>query len=71
MLSLEMAESAARKTSDLFAFGRAYLANPDLVERLQTGAPLADAPKEYWYGGDERGYTDWPVYSAQPELQAQ
>ena len=62
MLSLEMAKKAlAENTSDLFAFGRAYLANPDLVERLQSGAPLADAPKEYWYGGDEHGYTDWPV----------
>ncbi len=55
--------------TDLVAFGRAFLANPDLVERLKTGAPLADAPKEYWYGGDERGYIDWPLAAATPELQ--
>jgi N-ethylmaleimide reductase len=57
LMDKELAEGKA----ELFALGRAYLANPDLVERLQTGAPLADAPKEYWYGGDEHGYTDWPT----------
>ena len=62
MVSLELAEQElAEKKTDLVAFGRPFLANPDLVERLKTGAPLADAPKEYWYGGDERGYSDWPV----------
>lgn len=70
MISLELAEKEiAEKTTDLAAFGRAFLANPDLVERLKTGAPLADAPKEYWYGGDERGYTDWPVATQTPQLQ--
>jgi N-ethylmaleimide reductase len=60
LMNKELAEGKA----DLFALGRAYLANPDLVERLKTGTPLADAPKESWYGGDEHGYTDWPVASA-------
>lgn len=46
--------------ADLISFGRPFIANPDLVERLQTGAPLADAPKQYWYGGDATGYSDWP-----------
>ena len=70
MYSMELVEQELKENkSDLFAFGRAYLANPDLVERLQTGAPLADAPKEYWYGGDEHGYTDWPVARQIPELQ--
>lgn len=63
--NLYSAESAEKVLEDghaeLVAFGRAFLANPDLVERLRTGAPLADAPKEYWYGGDERGYSDWPA----------
>jgi N-ethylmaleimide reductase len=68
--SLALADEAFREDkADLIAFGRAYLANPDLVERLKTGAPLADAPKEYWYGGDERGYTDWPLAVPAPELQ--
>ncbi|NII09620.1 alkene reductase [Oleiagrimonas sp. C23AA] len=51
--------------ADLIAFGRAFIANPDLVERLRTGAPLADAPKEYWYGGDSVGYSDWPGMQGQ------
>ncbi|MBC7800838.1 MAG: alkene reductase [Gemmatimonadaceae bacterium] len=47
--------------ADLISFGRPFLANPDLVERLRTGAPLAEAPKKYWYGGDATGYSDWPA----------
>ena len=64
LYSLElMEEELKEKKSDLFALGRPFLANPDLVERLRTGAPIADAPKQYWYGGDEHGYTDWPAIS--------
>ncbi len=70
MVSPEIAQQELTDgKTDLVAFGRAFLANPDLVERLKTGAPLADAPKEYWYGGDERGYTDWPLATSTPELQ--
>jgi len=47
--------------ADLICFGRPFIANPDLVERLRTGAPLADAPKETWYGGGAHGYTDYPT----------
>ena len=66
MYSMELMEKELREgKSDLFALGRAFLANPDLVERLRVGAPLADAPKEYWYGGNERGYTDWPTLAGQ------
>jgi 2,4-dienoyl-CoA reductase-like NADH-dependent reductase (Old Yellow Enzyme family) len=50
--TLELAEETlARGDADLFSFGRPFLANPDLVARLRTGAPLAEAPKQYWYGG--------------------
>ncbi|WP_305069247.1 alkene reductase [Lichenibacterium dinghuense] len=52
----ELAEGRA----DLFAFGRPFIANPDLVYRLATGGPLAEAPKATWYGGDFHGYSDWP-----------
>jgi N-ethylmaleimide reductase len=46
--------------ADLIAFGRQFIANPDLPERLRTGAPLnADDPTTY-YGGGEKGYTDYP-----------
>ncbi len=45
---------------DLIAFGRKFIANPDLPERLHTGAPLqADDPSTY-YGGGAKGYTDYP-----------
>lgn len=58
----ELAYQARRHdTADLVCFGRPFIANPDLVERLKTGAALAEAPRETWYGGDERGYTDWPT----------
>ena len=66
MLTLDLAEQElAAGKADLFAFGRPYLANPDLVDRLRTGAPLADAPKAYWYGGDAIGYSDWPGMQGQ------
>lgn len=49
--------------ADLICFGRPFIANPDLVERLKTGAELTEAPKETWYAGDEKGYIDWPTLS--------
>jgi N-ethylmaleimide reductase len=61
-LSVEDAAQVLDKgEADLISFARAYIANPDLVQRIRTGAPLAEAPQEYWYGGDETGYSDWPV----------
>ena len=60
-LTLDIAEKEfAAGHADLFAFGRPFIANPDLVERMATGAPLADAPERYYYGGDSHGYSDWP-----------
>ncbi|MEO9461452.1 MAG: alkene reductase [Marinomonas sp.] len=41
------------------AFGRAFIANPDLVERLQAGAPLAKPDYKVLYTGEENGYTDY------------
>ena len=49
---------------DLFAIGRDYIANPDLVERLRTGAPLNEQRTELFYGGGAEGYTDYPALSA-------
>ncbi|MFD3875667.1 alkene reductase [Streptomyces sp. NPDC058623] len=46
------------------AFGSAFIANPDLVERLRTGAPLAQDDTTKWYGGDHTGYTDYPTHAA-------
>jgi N-ethylmaleimide reductase len=60
--TLGLAEKTlAAGDADLFSIGRPFIANPDLVDRLSTGAPLAEAPKEYWYGGDATGYSDWPA----------
>ncbi|XYD09127.1 alkene reductase [Methylobacterium sp. NMS12] len=59
--TLDLAEKElAEGRADLFSFGRPYLANPDLVGRLASGAPLAESPKQYWYGGGRTGYSDWP-----------
>ncbi len=49
--------------ADAVAFGRAYIANPDLVERFRLGAPLNAYDRRTFYGGDERGYTDYPTLS--------
>jgi len=53
--------SRQNQSADLICFGRPFIANPDLPERLKIGAELVEAPKETWYGGDEHGYTDWPA----------
>lgn len=51
--------------ADLIALGRAFLANPDLVERLRIGAPLNPVRDEYaMYTGGETGYTDYPILAA-------
>jgi N-ethylmaleimide reductase len=47
--------------ADLVAFGRPYIANPDLVERLATGAPLAQVDWETVYAAGPRGYSDYPT----------
>jgi len=48
--------------ADSVAFGRPYIANPDLVERLATGAPLADVDWKTVYVSGPRGYTDYPPF---------
>ena len=45
---------------DLVAFGRDYIANPDLVERIAAGAPLNPGRPENYYGSSAVGYTDYP-----------
>ncbi|WP_394391295.1 alkene reductase [Shewanella woodyi] len=49
--------------ADLVAFGRAFIANPDLPFRLQTGKALADFDKGPLFGGGAAGYIDYPNYS--------
>ncbi|RJS45146.1 N-ethylmaleimide reductase [Nocardioides cavernaquae] len=49
---------------DAAAFGRAFIANPDLPERLRTGADLNEPDLATFYGGGARGYTDYPALTA-------
>jgi len=49
--------------ADAVAFGKAYIANPDLVERFSLNVPLNDWDRQFFYGGDARGYTDYPFYA--------
>jgi N-ethylmaleimide reductase len=46
---------------DLIAFGRDYIANPDLAERIRVKAPLNEPRPEYFYGDSATGYTDYPT----------
>ncbi|KZD04097.1 alkene reductase [Oceanibaculum pacificum] len=57
-LAICAAETGA---ADLIAFGRPYIANPDLVDRLRRGLPLAIADRSHYYGGGAAGYTDYPA----------
>jgi N-ethylmaleimide reductase len=51
----------AANQADLIAFGKPFISNPDLVERLKRGAPLNEWDKATFYGGGAKGYTDYPV----------
>ncbi|MEV6569434.1 alkene reductase [Streptomyces kronopolitis] len=51
-------------SADLIAFGSLFLANPDLPRRLAAGGPFNAADKATFYGGDHRGYTDYPALPA-------
>lgn len=54
----------AEGKADLFAFGRAFISNPDLVERLKSNAPLAALQPDTLYGGGAAGYIDYPALAA-------
>ena len=49
--------------ADLVAFGRLFISNPDLPERLRVGATLNRYDRATFYGGDARGYTDYAFHS--------
>jgi N-ethylmaleimide reductase len=50
-------------TESAMAFGRLFIANPDLPERLRKAAPLNRCHRPTFYGGDAGGYTDYPALS--------
>ena len=56
-----LAQAAVEQGADIVAFGRPYIANPDLVERLRAGAPLNTPDRATFYGGGAAGYTDYPA----------
>jgi len=62
------AEKAEKSISDglcdAVAFGRPFIANPDLVERFRKNAPLNTADPHTYYGGGATGYTDYPLLSS-------
>lgn len=53
-------DAIASGYADLVAFGKPYIANPDLVERLKQNAPLEEPIQSAFYGGAEQGYIDYP-----------
>jgi N-ethylmaleimide reductase len=58
------AKHLAAGDADLFALGRPFIANPDLVARLKSGAALAAINPATIYGGGAEGYTDYPALTA-------
>lgn len=59
---MELAQRTLKaKRADLIAFGRPFISNPDLVERLKRGAPLNEPDKDTLYGGGAEGYIDYPT----------
>ena len=60
----ELADAALANGADIVAFGRPFIANPDLVARLKANAPLNEVNRATLYGGGAEGYTDYPTLSA-------
>lgn len=58
-------ESIQNHQADLVAFGRPFIANPDLPERLRTGASLNEPDQATFYGGGVAGYVDYPTLKQQ------
>jgi N-ethylmaleimide reductase len=57
-------DAIASGHADLIAYGVPFIANPDLVERYRENAPLNQADSNTFYGGAEKGYTDYPFLKA-------
>ena len=60
-LDKTLAEQALKDGFDAVAFGKLFLANPDLTRRLREDAPLNAPDRATFYGGGEKGYTDYPA----------
>jgi N-ethylmaleimide reductase len=53
------AEAIDKKYADAIVFGRLFIANPDLVERIRENRPFNPADRSTFYGGGAHGYTDY------------
>ncbi|MBX3593694.1 alkene reductase [Sphingomonas sp.] len=62
----DAAQAAIDGVADAVSFGRAFLANPDLPERLRVGAPLNEGNMATWYSQGPEGYVDYPALSGLP-----
>jgi N-ethylmaleimide reductase len=63
----ESAERTLEKgCANLVAFGRSFIANPDFVERVRTGAPLNEPDRTTFYAGGAHGYVDYPAMNEVP-----
>lgn len=56
-----------QRRADAIAFGRLFIANPDLVERIQRGWPLEPYDRPTFYGGGPHGYTDYKSFGGESE----
>ena len=61
---LALAQQALADGADLVAFGKPFIANPDLVARLRQGGPFNTPDRATFYGGGVAGYTDYPALTA-------
>jgi len=62
--------TVANGDASLIAFGRHFIANPDLPKRIELGLPLNPYDRSTFYAFDARGYTDYPKYGAHEVRQA-
>jgi N-ethylmaleimide reductase len=63
--------TVARGDSSLIAFGRHFIANPDLPKRIELGLPLNAYDRSTFYGFEARGYTDYPAHAGGQAREAQ
>jgi len=64
----KLTEALESGYADIGAFGKPFISNPDLVERAKNGWPLNAYDFSTFYGGNEKGYTDYPFYEKNGEL---
>lgn len=55
-------EAWLARGADLVSFGRAFIANPDLIDRFRTGAPILPADPDTFYQGGDTGYLDYAAH---------